>query len=542
MTVTDRTGGLLAKVFDLGTLAFLAAILGRILSDPTRINHDSASLLMGAVMVHEGRMPIAALFAAMNPPVVSYANVLVVETAVAIGTNVIFVYLLATWAAVAVSTLAVRSLLAKGGLLPAGAAAFAACVWAWTSFALFEQSDANFGQREHLLVLLLAPFLLAIWLCFEDVSLSPAASIAFGVVAGLATCAKPHYALAPALTVAVLLLSHRRIRPLLSPGVAAYVLTGAVFVGHLFLLPSEFSGAFLRVITSTARGYDVYNQPWPVLFREVSVRFALFVGTVALALAAFRRGPAFRLIGGVGASALAAAGIYLFQRKGWSYHAVPAFGLGALTAALVVASPLAFWRFVARPFDPASSGVETLRRAVLRVSQAAALVAVALALTSAAPLVRNGIGAAPASQFERTFAELSRPKEEVLFVTTSVWPIYPALLRLDRRPFHRYWGPMMNIAFYQAGLAAGPEGFPYRSWPEMSAEERTFLEALGREIRTGRPSLIVVAAGPAHQGCPEGFVLEEYLRRAPPVAEALAGYAPVARLWKHLYLKPTGSR
>ena len=100
----DRTGGLLPKVFDLGTLAFLAAILGRILSDPTRINHDSASLLMGAVMVHEGRMPIAALFAAMNPPVVSYANVLVVETAAAIGTNVIFVYLLATWAAVAVSS------------------------------------------------------------------------------------------------------------------------------------------------------------------------------------------------------------------------------------------------------------------------------------------------------------------------------------------------------------------------------------------------------------------------------------------------------
>jgi len=74
----------------------------------------------------------------------------------------------------------------------------------------------------------------------------------------------------------------------------------------------------------------------------------------------------------------------------------------------------------------------------------------------------------------------------------------------------------------------------------MSAEERTFLEELGREIRTGRPSLIVVAAGPAHQGCPEGFVLEEYLRRAPPVAEALAGYQPVARLWKHIYLKPSG--
>jgi len=100
----------------------------------------------------------------------------------------------------------------------------------------------------------------------------------------------------------------------------------------------------------------------------------------------------------------------------------------------------------------------------------------------------------------------------------------------------------MNIAFYQAGLEAGPGGYPYRPWEAMAPEERTFLEELGREIRTKCPSLIVVSAGPGHQGCPEGFVLEEYLRRAPPVAEALAGYAPVARLWKHLYLKPTGSR
>jgi hypothetical protein len=538
VTASDRSEGLLAKLLDLSTLSLLAAMLAKTLEDPARINHDCASLLMGAVMVHEGRMPLSALFGTVNPPMTGYMNLLLVRTASWLSVNVILVYLLFVYLVVVFSVVSLRRLLVRGGVIPQGTAAAAGVFWAWVSWVPFTQGDFNFGQRDHLFVLVIVPFLVGRWLRWEEIPVPRATQILLGVMAGLGTCLKPYYMLIPLVVEGVWLLRKRAWRPIFSADLLAYVGTGAAFVGHLFLLPEEIRAAFFGALSPGVRYYGAYVRPWSVLWARESIRFALLAGAVGLALGAWRKAAMFRLVEGLAAASIVAAGLYFYQRHGWSYRAYPAFGLSVLTSVLIVAGPVGFWSAVAGPFRNPSPGLAVFRKRTLWAARLAAVVVAGTAVIALVNLVRNGVVVTPSSHFERTFAELSRPKEEILFLSTTVWPMYPTMLRFDRRPFHRYWGPLANIAFYQAGLEKGPGGYPYRRWEEMSLEERTFLEDLGREIRNGHPSLIVVAAGPVHQGCPEGFSLEEYLRRVPPVAEALAGYAPVAKLWKHLYLRP----
>jgi hypothetical protein len=519
------------RTLDLVTAAILATMLARILSDPTRINHDCACLLMGAVMVQESRMPLLSLFAGMNPPLISYLNVLVARIAVFLGTDVIFIFLLFVFLLVVGSVLALRRVLSGGGLLSVPAAPFVALAWAGTLAFPFVQKDFNFGQREYLVALLLVPYLVGRWRGWEGAPPSRAAKILLGVAAGLGTCLKPHFALVPAAVEVAWILGRRRLSPVFSADVVAYVTTGAAFVAHIFLLPAQFRNAFLGAITETMRGYDVYNMPWSYVADRESIRFALVSGLAAVLLLAVRRTAGLRLAGTFSVMALVSSAIYFLQHKGWSYHAIPAYSTGVLTTALLL-THLCVGR---------ADGIPGMRRAVETgisgLAAVATLLAVGSAVTMAFHLARTGIQPVLRSPFHEALAKLSDPGQEILFVTTNVYPMYPSLLELGRRPFGRYWGPMMNIAFFQAGLRNTRSGFPYRRVEEMTAAERTFLEQLGKDMGAGRPRLVVVAEGQHLQGCPSGFDMVEYLRRAPVVSDVFASYVATESAWGYRFFR-----
>lgn len=539
MQVPASSARRLTRTLDLATTAILATMLARILSDPTHINHDCACLLMGAVMVQEGRMPLSSLFAGMNPPLISYLNVLVARTAALLGTDAIFVFLLFVLLLVVGSVLALRRVLSGSGLLPVRAAAFVTLVWAGTLSVPFAQGDFNFGQREYVVALLLVPYLAGRWRGWEGVPPSRTAKILLGVAAGLGTCLKPHFALVPAAVEAAWIIGRRRLSPVLSADVVAYVATGVAFVGHIFLLPAQLRGAFLGAISETTRGYDVYNMPWSYLWDRESIRLPLASGLAAVLLLAVYRTARLRLAGTFGVMALVSSGVYFLQHKGWSYHAIPAYSSGVLTAALLLTQ----WPL--RSAETASADEKPGKRRALETGMSwlaagAALLAVGNAATMAVHLAQTGIRPVLRSPFYKALAKWSSPGQEILFVTTNVYPMYPALLELGRRPFSRYWGPMMNIAFFQAGLRNARNGFPYRHPEEMTAAERNFLEQLGKDIGAGRPRLVIVAEGVHLQGCPPGFEMSEYLRRGPVVSQELASYESADSAWGYRFLRRTG--
>jgi hypothetical protein len=166
---------------------------------------------------------------------------------------------------------------------------------------------------------------------------------------------------------------------------------------------------------------------------------------------------------------------------------------------------------LARPFETAAGVVATLALAVCAVT--AARLPEALALV-------------PRNAFEELLVESTSQREEVLVISTSVAPLYPALLRMDRRPFGRWTGPFMGIAFARAGDPRhGPPRYPSRAG--MDPAERGVLDALTRALLSAPPRFVLVAANPPHQGLPVRFDLVEYLRVAGFLDEALAGFERV---------------
>jgi hypothetical protein len=524
-----------ARTLDLLTAGVLATILARILGDATRINHDSASLLMGAVMVREGRLPLSALFGTLNPPVVTYINLAVVGVAGWFGANVILVYLLFVFAAVAGSVAAIRRLAWAPGLAPAPAASLAALVWAAVSLLPFFVVEFNFGQREHLLALLLVPYLIGRWRAWEGHSPSRVAQVLLGVFAALGTCVKPHYALVAVAVEAAWVLSRRRLAPVFSADVVAYVATGAAFAGHVFLLPAAFRNAFLGAVAWAGAGYDVYAVTWAELSAQPSIGFAIPAALSVLALFTWRHGPALRLAAMLAAMSLVSAAIYFQQHKGWSYHALPAFEAAVLAVAVALGQ-------IERVTPGPAADVERTEGAagggwvVWLVTAAAAAAAVNMVFMGVR-LAGAGVQPAIRTPFHAALARNSRPLDEVLVITTNVFPMYPALLQLDRRPLASSWGPMMSIASFQAGRRGAPGAFPYPKPEEMPPAERGFLEGLASAIRSGRPRLIAIPEGTLLQGCPPGFSMLEYLDRAPAVAEALSSYGLAERAWGYRFLR-----
>jgi hypothetical protein len=100
----------------------------------------------------------------------------------------------------------------------------------------------------------------------------------------------------------------------------------------------------------------------------------------------------------------------------------------------------------------------------------------------------------------------------VLVLATSVWPAYPTLTLLGRRPGSRYlWDFPVAFALHEGGA-------------QGAAEARRFVDELASDIDRLAPRLIALDTRVPAQGCPEGFDYARYLESAGVMARVRARY------------------
>jgi hypothetical protein len=118
--------------------------------------------------------------------------------------------------------------------------------------------------------------------------------------------------------------------------------------------------------------------------------------------------------------------------------------------------------------------------------------------------------------------------QPVLFISTTI-TAYPILLQMNRKPGSRYLSCFPIAMFYMGVEGKTNRGFPYHVGEDTPKDERRFLEELAQDIGTIRPRLIFVDDGGKYAGCPEGFVLKEYLRTVGFIETAMRYYRRIAR-------------
>ena len=296
-------------------------------ADPDLFHHDVGWILYTAGEMLDGSVLYTDILDE-NPPLVFWLNVPVVGAARALGLDPLMLFNLGVWLAVV------------------GCTGLAVFVWrgpprddvtdvAWVLYSILLVTwvwlpTADYGQREHLLVVLVTPYVFTAARELSGRPVPPTLGLIVGVIAGLGVALKPYFAVIPLCIELMLIVQRRDLESLrrVEPWVLAFV--QIAYLGSVLL----FSSQYFDYLTFAWPVYNAYSVPIEWLRTETVT--ALVAALVVWCLPPTRFDRELRLAwlaAGLGALVLGYA-----QRKGWPYHFLPVLSCAAaLVASVVVA-------------------------------------------------------------------------------------------------------------------------------------------------------------------------------------------------------------
>jgi hypothetical protein len=472
--------------------ALLVAAIALLLFRVGHLNHDVAWLLVATErLVHGGRYfhdiveptPPLALFV-MAPS-------LAIRDALGIGPYPAYM----AWVG---ALIVASSVLCRPALHAAlGRGADEALPEAWlvpAVLALFPGYD--FGQKEHLFVILCTPAILLI--AARGRAAAPYAATVLALAA-VAVLIKPYWIVIPAAPALVALLQRRLERPFVMLAVAIGV-TAAAAVASATVI---WFGDWVRLVRVAAVVYGAYDSAPGGLIAFVAAHAAM----VGMAWAAARRlAPGAAPVRDLLLAAAAAVAAALAQMKGWPYHFLPAVELCALAAALAL--------------------VRRGRCAALppRTGRAAAVtLAVLVAVMALAPYDRALSRDPPDVAEFRALARRHAAGERFLALSSDLWPAFPATVEIGAA-----WASRSPAQWFVPGAVRLLAG----NADERARGERiraVVFDMLAEDFARYRPTVLAVKVRPPFLGLPAGFDMTAFLRQDARLRAALDGYREVAR-------------
>lgn len=523
-----------------------AATVVWFLSDAAGLNHDSAMFLYCGRLIVQGAVPYID-FVEVNPPLVMYLSAipawftpsadLLIYTFNTFST-ILFIYCLIGMDKSLKDYHKNISVTLRGLLVG---------VFIVFTYWLLVTAEVNYGQREHLFLMFYLPYFFLRIGRFDGAKIGPKLGILFGLAAGLGACLKPHFVFVLLFIEGFLVLSRRKIRPLVSPEFIAVVIFGLAYGFHFLLLPSEMRDAlFERWIPMIVSGYGAYDVPLVQFLGSPAIYVALVLVGACSTFTAKSNLPGRNLVGPVSALTIASILAYLTQRKGWSYHQIP-FLYGAAILGLFVCLNL-FPKRLRKPFA-AIEGQEKMSKVHVWTSILSFAFIFLLPLTfisfhpSHTERTRNPINFMLSNLFLTEDLRSEVPfdpgaaRDPVLIISTSVAEVFPRVVDLDLEIASRYlW--TFPIALLYADAPDYPEGFPYHPMDESPPEELQFLQELGDDIVNNEPKVIVIDYAGQAQGCPVGFNPADYLRVNGFVERYMTNYKePLDIMGKKVYYR-----
>ncbi|WP_193366839.1 hypothetical protein [Pelagibius marinus] len=200
--------------------------------------------------------------------------------------------------------------------------------------------DRDFGQREHLAVLLLLPYLFAVAHRMEGRPITPIGALVLGAAAAVGVAFKPYFVLVPLLLEAALWWRTRSLSNLFRPEALGAILAIVAYAIALFVLAGPW---LFEVAPDISRVYWAFARSLGGLAMPIAEKFAL-PALAALIVLRFNPSPrgvvlVLAAIGFFGAAAL--------QAKYYTYHVYPAYALLAIAAVIGIPGLGKPWKFLA---------------------------------------------------------------------------------------------------------------------------------------------------------------------------------------------------
>ncbi len=469
--------------FILGSLVVVGIVQVSIL--PT--NSDAAWYLYMAGRILDGARPYRDVVDT-NPPLIVFLNIAIVALGRAIGVSA-EVVLPAVLLVLSGLSLVLSWRLSRG--LPPALRRAGLITW---TLLLLVHPGTMFGQREHLLLILVLPAMFASIADARGERPSRRLAVASGVMAGFGFGLKPFFV--PTVIAVEIYVAVRRgprvwVRPQALALAAVFLIYGAAMVA--------WTPQYFDVARELAPLYPHHGPAGPVLLAS-SWRLVLVVGAVALAWFVGRRfAPEWGEVFGLLALGVTAA-VYL-TGKGWNYHWLPAcsvaialcMGSGVLLASQLRAGRLRRYAFVALALVPLAQATHSL--------------------CSSATLWHDR---QPEQLVRRHVAE----GESLLVLSPWLHRSFPMVNETGVG-----WGmrhPMLwQIAAFYADGSWSRGG--YHALEAMTPPERRFVGEVAADFARSRPALLMIDDTPPRPSLP-GFDYLRYFSADPRFARTLREY------------------
>ncbi len=479
-------------------------------------NHDVAWLLYASGEVLGGA-ELYVDIVEINPPLIMYFMIAVKGVSVLAGISDLVVFRMIALALIAV-TLWLGWLNLRQAV-PSGLSA--TIVFLVSIFLLIPWVEYHFGQREHLTIALVLPYLYAATASISGRSMPRGRAILTGVLAGVGFSLKPFFIpvwLAVEGYVGLRRLPRAWRRP------ENYAIVAVILSYGLSIL--LFTSAYIDVARWALK---VYNAYWSWGFWVLAGNVAtLFVLLVLLAHSNVRASPQSSELRRVLtiATVMFLAAVFM-QNKGWDYHWIPVKTTAVLLLTAVGVDALRLlerWR-LSRYVRPAALALT---------------VVVLLALNVRAHRSVRDVWARLAGEPFWLYDMIEVVEEHA---PGGVISSLAANVKLDF-PLVNYtgvrWGLRFNSFWMVPGLYQDVRreqgGFPYRPLEERDELERYVVDAVITDLRESQPDLLIVDRRPPNPQM-YGFNWVDYFALDSRFREFFAHYESISEVGPHMIYK-----
>jgi hypothetical protein len=483
------------------------------------INHDLAWLLIATRRMLAGAAIYRSDVIEVNPPLILGLLAPSVGISQLLGVSVV------TSVRVFTVLLAIGSALLSGRLLErvlgASERQLRRILQASFLYASLVFVDADFGQREHFILILGMPYLCLVAARARGSAVPVGEAALAGLLGGLAIAVKPNYVLALLVLEGCLALRRRSLRVWWRLDLGLVVAVGAVYlVVVLLATPGYFEVAFPLALD----GYWIYQRPLRALLRG---RDLAVLALGLLAMLQLRRHERLRELGEVWF--VASAGFYamsLLQGTGWRYTLIPFQGVSVPLLVLALVSLLrGLWTVAAAPSGMVSRCAGAVLALLMLLAVLAAQPGLVHTLRSGA-VWRSGQTDGPVRVLN-TVIDNRAGGSSVYFMTPVLRGPFPTMIYSRAEWASRFSCLWLLPSILRA--RAGDSAVPARLTPErVDVMERYLIDAVVEDLERHQPELIFVdrrRKQPGYGGFE--FDLLEYFRRDPGFERVWSRYGVV---------------
>lgn len=363
----------------------------------------------------------------------------------------------------------------------------------------------NFGQREHLILLLSTPYVLASGLDISGERLTLRSRTGYGAMLAVALTIKPHYVLLVLCVEIGVLLSTRRAHAWLRVETVSALI---VFLVAALWIAVRYPGYASFAVPLALRFYPEYGE------LQLSLSHVAYLAGATTAVLAMRplgitsTGPRTLLLAGVGAFLA-----FLAQRKGWDYQFLPARGYLFMAGGL---ASLLVGKAVSEPW--------LSRGSTASVNRVMAVTAVVMMLALSALVARRTVnineGHLP-RQFSELIAILERthpPGSPLTMASLSVdmFPAFPIIEVMGGE-----WAARFSCLWMIPAIEARERAGENIASPEESGR-RYLTAAVADDLARRQPTFVLIEEARSQ--------LLDDMVAAPTVHDALRPYRRVGRV------------